>query len=146
MRTRTAMAPMTRCFADDQTGVVGSDVVEYYRKRAADGIGLIITEGTVISPQGKGNPGIPGLYSLEQIAAWKKVTEAVHAEGGTIIAQIWHVGRLTHHELTGGLSPQAPSAMLQTLFFLKNHLLSGLSRGVKFIMKYPMIRIKMTSE
>lgn len=51
LRTRTAMAPMTRCFADDQTGVVGPDVVEYYRKRAADGIGLIITEGTVISPQ-----------------------------------------------------------------------------------------------
>ena len=111
LRTRTAMAPMTRCFADDQTGVVGPDVVEYYRKRAADGIGLIITEGTVISPQGKGNPGVPGLYSPEQIAAWKKVTEAVHAEGGTIIAQIWHVGRLTHHELTGGLPPQAPSAI-----------------------------------
>jgi 2,4-dienoyl-CoA reductase-like NADH-dependent reductase (Old Yellow Enzyme family) len=111
LKTRTAMAPMTRCFADDQSGVVGPDVVEYYRKRAADGIGLIITEGTVISPQGKGNPGVPGLYSSEQIAAWKKVTEAVHAEGGTIIAQIWHVGRLTHHELTGGLPPQAPSAI-----------------------------------
>jgi N-ethylmaleimide reductase len=111
LRTRTAMAPMTRCFADDQTGVVGPDVVEYYRKRAADGIGLIITEGTVISPQGKGNPGVPGLYSPEQIAAWKNVTEAVHNEGGTIIAQIWHVGRLTHHELTGGLPPQAPSAI-----------------------------------
>jgi N-ethylmaleimide reductase len=85
MRTRTAMAPMTRCFADDQTGVVGSDVVEYYRKRAADGIGLIITEGTVISPQGKGNPGIPGLYSLEQIAAWKKVTEAVMLKGARLL-------------------------------------------------------------
>ncbi|GAA3333351.1 hypothetical protein GCM10020331_097050 [Ectobacillus funiculus] len=53
MRTRTAMAPMTRCFADVQTGVVGEDVVEYYRRRAADGIGLIITEGIVISPRAK---------------------------------------------------------------------------------------------
>lgn len=78
LRTRTAMAPMTRCFADVLTGVVGGDVVEYYRRRAADGIGLIITEGIVISPRAKGNPGVPGLYTQEQINAWKKVTEAVH--------------------------------------------------------------------
>ncbi|GGE13841.1 alkene reductase [Marinithermofilum abyssi] len=111
LRTRTAMAPMTRCFADDDTGVVGEDVVEYYRKRAADGIGLIITEGTVISPRAKGNPGVPGLYTQEQVESWKKVTEAVHREGGTIIAQIWHVGRVSHHELIQGHKPQAPSAI-----------------------------------
>jgi 2,4-dienoyl-CoA reductase-like NADH-dependent reductase (Old Yellow Enzyme family) len=111
LRTRTAMAPMTRCFADDETGIVGDDVAEYYRKRAADGIGLIITEGTVISPRGKGNPGVPGIYTQGQVEAWKKVTGAVHKEGGTIICQIWHVGRLTHHELTGGFPPQAPSAI-----------------------------------
>jgi N-ethylmaleimide reductase len=111
LRTRTAMAPMTRCFADDQKGTVGEDIVEYYRKRAADGIGLIITEGTVISPRGKGNPGVPGIYTQEQVEAWTKVTDAVHREGGTIICQIWHVGRLTHHELTGGFAPQAPSAI-----------------------------------
>lgn len=111
LKTRTAMAPMTRCFADDQTGVVGEDVAAYYRKRAADGIGLIITEGIVVSPRGKGNPGVPGLYSQEQIEGWKKVTHAVHEEGGTIIAQIWHVGRLSHHEIAGNLPPQAPSAI-----------------------------------
>ncbi|MFS0841019.1 alkene reductase [Paenibacillus sp. 1P03SA] len=111
LQTRTAMAPMTRCFADDKTGVVGDDVAEYYRKRAADGIGLIISEGIVVSPRGKGNPGVPGLYTREQIDGWKKVTEGVHAEGGTIIAQIWHVGRLSHHEIAGGLPPQAPSAI-----------------------------------
>ena len=55
LRNRIAMAPMTRCFADNETGAVGADVVEYYRKRAADGIGLIITEGIVISPRAKGN-------------------------------------------------------------------------------------------
>ncbi|MGG1661146.1 alkene reductase [Brevibacillus sp. NRS-1366] len=111
LQTRTAMAPMTRCFADDQTGVVGENVVEYYRKRAADGIGLIITEGIVVSKRGKGNQGVPGLYTQEQIEGWKKVTDAVHKEGGTIIAQIWHVGRLSHHELAGNLPPQAPSAI-----------------------------------
>ncbi|WP_088072511.1 alkene reductase [Gottfriedia luciferensis] len=111
LRSRTAMAPLTRCFADDQTGVVGDDVVEYYRKRAADGVGLIISEGTIISPRGKGYPGTPGIYSEEQIKAWKKVTDAVHKEGGTMISQIWHVGRLSHHEITGNFLPQAPSAI-----------------------------------
>lgn len=111
LRSRIAMAPLTRSFADDQTGVVGEDIVEYYRKRAADGVGLIISEGTVISPRGKGNPGVPGIYSDEQIMGWKKVTDAVHKEGGTMIAQIWHVGRLSHHELAGNLPPQAPSAI-----------------------------------
>lgn len=111
LQSRIAMAPMTRCFADDETGVVGEDVVEYYRKRAADGIGLIITEGIVVSPRGKGNPKVPGLYTKEQIQGWKKVTDVVHQEGGTIIAQIWHVGRLSHHALTGNFPPQAPSAI-----------------------------------
>ncbi|MBT2730265.1 alkene reductase [Bacillus sp. ISL-75] len=111
LRSRIAMAPLTRSFADDQTGVVGEDIVEYYRKRAADGVGLIISEGTVISPRGKGYPGIPGIYSDKQIKGWKKVTDAVHKEGGTMIAQIWHVGRLSHHELAGNLPPQAPSAI-----------------------------------
>ncbi|MBD1373227.1 alkene reductase [Hazenella sp. IB182357] len=111
LQSHVAMAPLTRCFADLDTGIVGEDVVEYYRKRAADGVGLIITEGIVISQRGRGNPGVSGLYSNEQIAAWKKVTDAVHAEGGTIVAQIWHVGRLSHHELTGGVAPLAPSAI-----------------------------------
>lgn len=111
LQTRTAMAPMTRCFADDRTGVVGDDVVEYYRKRAADGIGLIISEEISVSSRGKGIPGVPGIYSQEQIGGWKKVTDAVHKEGGTIIAQINHVGRLSHHELAGNLLPQAPSAI-----------------------------------
>ena len=110
LRTRLAMAPMTRSFADDQTGTVGADVVAYYRRRAQDGIGLIITEGIVPSPRGKGTFGVPGLYTKEQVNAWRKVTEAVHEEGGTIIAQLWHVGRLPHPDLTGGYAPQAPSA------------------------------------
>ena len=109
LRNRIVMAPMTRCFADDRTGVVGNDVVEYYRKRAADGIGLIITEGIIVSSSGKGTFNLPGLFSKEQVEGWKRVTEAVRNEGGTIIAQLWHVGRLTHHEITGGIQPLAPS-------------------------------------
>ncbi|MGE1129550.1 alkene reductase [Bacillus wiedmannii] len=111
LRNRIAMAPMTRCFANHETGIVSTDVVEYYRKRAADGVGLIITEGIVISPRAKGNPGVPGIYTQEQIDSWKPVTEAVHKEGGKIIAQIWHVGRMSHHEIIGGQMPQAPSAI-----------------------------------
>jgi N-ethylmaleimide reductase len=109
LRNRTVMAPITRCFADEQSGVVGTNVVEYYRKRAADGIGLIITEGIMSTIRGKGSVRVPGLYSQEQTAAWKKVTDAVHNEGGTIIAQLWHAGRKSHSELTGGYLPQAPS-------------------------------------
>ena len=80
LRTRTAMAPMTRCFADE-TGVVGPDVVEYYRKRAADEIGLIITEGTVISPQGKGNPGVPVL-SARSNCSMEKSDRSCTCRGG----------------------------------------------------------------
>lgn len=111
LRSRTAMAPMTRCFADDQTGEVNVAIAEYYRKRAQDGIGLIITEGTLISARGKGNPGVPGIFTSQQVESWKEVTDAVHKEGGTIICQLWHVGRLSHRDLLGGLLPQAPSAI-----------------------------------
>lgn len=109
LRNRIVMAPMTRSFADDKTGTPGQDMAAYYRRRAADGVGLIITEGISTSLRGKGTYGVPGLYTGEQTAAWRKVTDAVHEEGGTIVAQLWHVGRLTHHELTGGFPPQAPS-------------------------------------
>lgn len=109
LRSRIVMAPMTRSFADNTTGEVSAETVEYYRKRAADGVGLIITEGINPGPRAKGTFGIPGLFTENQIQAWRKVTDAVHGEGGKIIAQLWHVGRLTHHELTEGFPPQAPS-------------------------------------
>jgi N-ethylmaleimide reductase len=111
LQTRTAMAPMTRCFANVDTGAVDTNIADYYRRRAADGIGLLISEGTIISPRAKGYQGVPGLYTLEQIEAWKKVTQAVHDEGGTIIAQIWHVGRISHSSLTGGILPESASAI-----------------------------------
>lgn len=114
LRNRIVMAPMTRCFADDQTGIIGDAVVDYYRRRASDGIGIIITEGILVSQRGKGTFNIPGLYTDGQVKGWEKVTKAVHEEGGTIIAQLWHVGRLTHHKVTGGFPPQGPSTIRAT--------------------------------
>ncbi|OIQ77871.1 N-ethylmaleimide reductase [mine drainage metagenome] len=103
------MAPLTRCRAGE--GNVPTDLIaEYYRQRAS--AGLIISEATQIMPEGQGYPSTPGIYSLEQIAGWKKVTSAVHAAGGKIVLQLWHVGRVSHSSFQpGGVLPVAPSAI-----------------------------------
>ncbi len=110
LRNRIVMAPLTRGFANDADGTVTEEMVAYYEQRARDGAGLIITEGINPSLAGKGTYGIPGLYTEEQAISWQKVTEAVHRQGGTIIAQLWHVGRLSHSDLIGR-TPQAPSSI-----------------------------------
>lgn len=108
LRNRIAMAPMTRGRADDVTGVPHPLTARYYAQRAA--AGLIVTEGLWPNVLGKGGPGIPGLVTDEQVAGWRAVTDAVHAAGGTIFAQLWHVGRMTHPlNLPGGATPLAPS-------------------------------------
>jgi N-ethylmaleimide reductase len=108
---RVVMAPLTRCRADEPAGdIPGSDInVEYYRQRS--NAGLIISEGTQVSPQGKGYMATPGIYSDEQVEGWKPITQAVHDAGSKIVAQIWHVGRITHPDLIGGAQPIAPSAV-----------------------------------
>ncbi|MDO3647415.1 alkene reductase [Nocardia mangyaensis] len=107
---RIAMAPMTRGRADDVTGVPNPLTKQYYAQRA--GAGLIVTEGIYANAFGKGGPGIPGLVTDAQIAGWREVTDAVHAAGGRIFAQLWHVGRMTHPSvLPGGATPLAPSAV-----------------------------------
>ena len=108
---RVIMAPLTRCRADEPAGdVPGSAMnIEYYVQRS--NAGLIISEGTQVSPVGKGYMATPGIYSEAQVAGWKKITDAVHEAGSKIIAQIWHVGRITHPDLTGGATPIAPSAI-----------------------------------
>jgi N-ethylmaleimide reductase len=109
LANRMVMAPMTRSRA--AAGNVPSDLaIEYYRQRA--GAGLIVTEGTQVSPRGVGYPGTPGIYTEAQGAGWRKVTEAVHERGGKIFAQLWHVGRVSHpaFQPNGGLSV-APSAV-----------------------------------
>lgn len=110
LRNRVVMAPLTRGFADDQEGTVTDEMVAYYEQRARDGVGLIITEGINPNLAGKGTYGIPGLYTDEQTTSWKRVTDAVHRHGGTIIAQLWHVGRLSHSDLIG-TAPLAPSSL-----------------------------------
>lgn len=106
---RIVMAPLTRNRA--AAGGVPQDMnVEYYRQRAT--AGLIITEASQISPQGVGYPNTPGIYSAEQVAGWKKVTDAVHQEGGKIVLQLWHVGRISHPSMQpDNALPVAPSAI-----------------------------------
>lgn len=109
LRNRIVMAPMTRSRAG-AGGVPGELVAEYYAQRAA--AGLIVTEGTSPSPDGLGYARIPGLWSQEQVAGWRKVTDAVHARGGTIFAQLMHTGRVGHPaNLPPGGQLLAPSAV-----------------------------------
>lgn len=108
LKNRIAMAPLTRCMAD--ANLVPTDaMVDYYAKRAD--AGLIISEATIIRPDGQGYPNTPGLYTEAQIAGWKKVTDAVHANGGKIFAQLWHTGRVAHPYFWGGEYVLAPSAV-----------------------------------
>ncbi|UVL62443.1 NADH:flavin oxidoreductase [Pseudomonas sp. B21-032] len=89
--SRVVMAPMTRTFCPG--GVPHAQVVEYYRRRAAAGVGLIITEGTTVGHQAaNGYPNVPRFYGDDALAGWKNVVDAVHAEGGRIVPQLWHVG------------------------------------------------------
>lgn len=108
---RIVMAPLTRSRADEAAGdIPGSPMnIEYYRQRS--NAGLIISEGTQVSPVGKGYMATPGIYSDAQVEGWKPITRAVHEAGSKIVAQIWHVGRITHPELTGGAQPIGPSAI-----------------------------------
>ncbi len=107
LNNRIIMAPLTRSRADNPGKVPTDLIAEYYRQRAT--AGLIISEGSQISPMGVGYVNTPGIYSDEQVEGWKKVTEAVHKEGGKIFIQLWHVGRLTHPYLLNGKLPLAPS-------------------------------------
>ncbi len=106
---RAVMAPMTRNRAGPGNAPTPLNAA-YYAQRA--GAGLIVTEASQVSPQGVGYPGTPGIHSAEQIAGWRGVTDAVHAAGGRIFLQLWHVGRISHPSLQpGGALPVAPSAI-----------------------------------
>ncbi|KAA5606586.1 alkene reductase [Roseospira marina] len=109
LSNRIAMAPLTRNRA--QAGLVpGPLTATYYAQRAT--AGLLIAEATQVSPQGQGYQDTPGLYTDAQVAGWRVVTDAVHAAGGRIFVQLWHVGRISHVSLQpGGAAPVAPSAI-----------------------------------
>jgi N-ethylmaleimide reductase len=108
LANRVVMAPLTRMRSGAE-GVPNDLLVEHYRQRAT--LGLIITEGTFTSPVSRSYPGQPGIVTAEQIAGWRRVTDAVHAEGGVIVMQLMHGGRVTHPDTNGGLAPVAPSAI-----------------------------------
>lgn len=104
------MAPLTRLRSIEPGDTPTPLMAEYYRQRAS--AGLIITEATQISFQAKGYAGAPGLHTQEQLNAWKKITQAVHDDGGHIAVQLWHVGRISHNSLQPGQqAPVAPSAI-----------------------------------
>jgi len=108
LNNRMVMAPMTRSRAS-LDGIVGDSTVLYYKQRAS--AGLIISEAVNVSNQAIGSPFTPGLYTEQQVEAWKKVTNAVHEEGGVIYAQLWHTGRVGHSLVKNGNLPVAPSAV-----------------------------------
>jgi N-ethylmaleimide reductase len=110
LRNRIAMAPMSRSRAYGPAACPSPSTALYYRQRAS--AGLIITEGIQPSPVAHGYPATPGLYTEQQVRAWRAVTDAVHEEGGTIYAQLMHAGRIGHPSLLAdGLIPVAPSAL-----------------------------------
>ncbi|MGB7815875.1 MAG: alkene reductase [Methylotenera sp.] len=108
LKNRMVMAPLTRNRAGEG-GVPQPMNVTYYEQRAS--AGMIVTEATPISDMAHGYPALPGIYTDAQVAGWKKVVDAVHAKGGKIVSQIWHVGRISHPSLLpNGALPVAPSA------------------------------------
>ncbi|MGB7997726.1 MAG: alkene reductase, partial [Photobacterium halotolerans] len=108
LKNRILMAPLTRCMADDEL-VPTQAMADYYARRADTG--LIISEATIIRPDGQGYPNTPGLFTPAQIAGWRNVTDKVHDNGGKIFAQLWHTGRVAHPHFFGGDYVLAPSAL-----------------------------------
>lgn len=106
---RIIMAPLTRCRAVGGARIPNALMAEYYSQRSS--AGLIISEATSIAPNAVGYPDTPGIWSEEQVNGWKKVTSAVHAAGGRIFLQLWHVGRVSHPAYLNSALPVAPSAI-----------------------------------
>jgi N-ethylmaleimide reductase len=105
---RVVMAPLTRS-RSQQPGDIPNDLMcEYYTQRASEG-GFIVSEATNISVTGRGWLGAPGMYSDQQVEGWKKITGAVHAKGCHMFSQLWHTGRSSHFEMTGGKEPVSAS-------------------------------------
>ncbi|OFA08566.1 alkene reductase [Duganella phyllosphaerae] len=109
LKNRIVMAPLTRARAVGGNRVPNALMAEYYVQRSS--AGLILSEATSVTPQGVGYADTPGLWSDEQVEGWKQVTAAVHAAGGVIFAQLWHVGRISDPSLLNGDAPVAPSAI-----------------------------------
>ncbi|MEZ9200410.1 alkene reductase [Shewanella sp. 10N.286.54.B9] len=109
LNNRIVMPPMTRSRASQPGNTANQMMAKYYAQRAS--AGLIVAEGTQISAMGQGYAWTPGIYTTEQVQGWKLVTDAVHNNGGTIFAQLWHVGRVTHPDNIGGQQPISSSPL-----------------------------------
>lgn len=113
LRNRIVLPPLTRSRSSQPGNIPNAVMATYYQQRAS--AGFMVTEGIQIEPRGQGYAWTPGIHSPEQVEGWKVVTQAVHAEGGVIFAQLWHVGRVSHTSLQpGGAQPVAPSAIPAT--------------------------------
>ena len=111
LKHRLALAPLTRMRAEKPSLAPRPLNAEYYAQRATPG-GLLIAEASPVMATGFGSPGVPGIYTEQQVAGWRKVVDAVHAKGGVIFLQLWHVGRVSHSSFQpGGVLPVAPSAV-----------------------------------
>jgi len=110
LKNRIALPPLTRCRSSQPGNIPNDLMVEYYAQRTS--AGFMVTEGTQIEPRGQGYAWTPGIHSEEQVQAWKKITEAVHAHDAVIFCQLWHVGRVSHVNLQPNQqAPIAPSAI-----------------------------------
>ena len=109
LANRIIMAPLTRARAPGEGSIPNALMAQYYVQRAS--AGMILTEATAVTPQGVGYADTPGIWSDEQVAGWRGVTDAVHAAGGRIVMQLWHVGRISDSSFLHGAAPVAPSAI-----------------------------------
>jgi N-ethylmaleimide reductase len=111
LKHRLALAPLTRMRAAKPSLAPRPLNAEYYAQRTTPG-SLLIAEASPVAATAFGSPGVPGIYTQDQIAGWRKVVDAVHARGGVIFLQLWHVGRVSHSSFQpGGVLPVAPSAV-----------------------------------
>src|SRR5271163_1321543 len=108
LKHRVVMAPLTRSRSTQPGDVPNDLMLEYYGQRASDG-GFIISEATTISISGRGWYGAPGIYTDDQVAGWKRITDAVHAKGARMFLQLWHTGRSSNVDLTNGAAPVTAS-------------------------------------
>jgi N-ethylmaleimide reductase len=108
VQSRTVMAAMTRSFAPDH--LANAAMARYYARRAEGGVGLILTEGTIVHPSGDGYRDVPHIATDPQAESWRPVVAAVQAAGGRIFSQLWHCGRISHPDFTGGVAPVSSTA------------------------------------
>lgn len=128
VQSRVVMAAMTRNGAASHLAT--PQIAEYYRKRAAGGVGLILTEGVIIDQSGDGYNNVPYIANDEQAASWKPVVQSVHAAGGKIFCQLWHCGRISHSDFTGGQPPVSSTSMAAEGMNRQNNKPFGIPRAL----------------